>query len=148
MFGSTLNAFSPQSSQWHVDLPGFSNEKASQTYGQCILGGGNENDCAGKGFEAGSGGSAKIVGTNESSSIWDRIKYYGLSGIGAVTGNPGLTATGLKATAAANGVGSLTVSRIATGLTGLILIAGAMFMFGLASFSPTGKILEAVKGSV
>src|SRR5690349_14645843 len=150
MFSLGDSAFSSLDStpKWNINLPGFDNNKASLTYGQCILAGGNDNECASKGFQSGSGGNAQIVGTadSQSGSLWDRLKYWGLAGVGVVTGNPALATTGLKASAAANGLGSLTVSRIATGLTGLILIAGAMFMFGVASFTPIGKIVEAAKG--
>ena len=138
-----LNSFAPHAPQWHVELPGFNNEKASQSYGQCILAGGNENDCAGKGFEAGANGNAEV---EKEPGLWDRAKYVLLGGVGAITGNPMNTVTALNAAAAANKVGSLTVSRIATGIIGLLLIGGAMFMFGLASFNPAAKIIGSLKG--
>lgn len=42
---------------------------------------------------------------------------------------------------------NISVPRIATGIIGIVLVGGAMFMFGVASFTPVGKIVEAVKGA-
>lgn len=135
-------------SQWHVDLPGFSNAKASQTYGQCILAGGNADDCANKGYNAGINGDV-MTSTTQMPSLLDRAKYVLLGALGIASANPTLAVNAGKAAAAANNdvISKVSVSRIATGLVGLILIAGAMFLFGMATFTPEGQILKAVKGA-
>lgn len=142
MFGSLLNSFAPQQSQWHVDLPGFSNEKASHTYGQCILAGGNDSECAGKGFEAGSGGNAKIVGTEDNQSFLDKT-------INVLAKLSPFVTKGERDSynASKEKIQNISVPRIATGIIGIVLVGGAMFMFGVASFTPVGKIVEAVKGA-
>jgi hypothetical protein len=111
--------------------------KAQQSYGACLLAGGNSVDCGAKAWQDGAGNSTQKV-----QKLSDFSKGGWGSGFGLDGGN-GVDPNGNTLASAYNWLSN--PARIATVIIGIVLIGGALFMFGISSFNPVASVLESAK---
>lgn len=112
--------------------------KAGDAYGQCILSGGNENDCGASAWQAGVT-NGKIIST-DNGGVVDKVVNL----LGRGFGVPNLDIAASTATGKANLTPSWlsNPTRIITAVIGIVFIGAALFMFGVASFNPVSIALD------
>lgn len=128
---------------FHIDMPGFSNDTANSDYAACRSRGGSDSACAHDALQN-QGLSTSNTPQIGEPDFWSKIKRsaagaFGIAG-DAFTGGGFTTAAKGSAT-----LSQLSVSRIATGIVGVILIGAALFMLGISSFNPISQIKEVVE---